>query len=345
MTASPPVRERRAQRGPRGEQQHQQCHHLLVTASASPSDAPMESNNKRRPRRPNKGPVVITTDSNELYEVPHHSQYTQIEINSIWFTQDEIDQTTKECQETVRCMQNEMPLADDCEEFTTRGLEYMTISGFDITTSSLDVVRLVLEEQAKLRQQGERGTPEMLASLVEGTSMHRLRIAHLAAMKDARAVYGDNFKTTVVGKPMRSRSLQSRRSNSRNTSPDDASGRLNATNYSGSGLVQRRQRRPRGLLGTERPRRSSDPVSRTVSEPSYDAVKATERKLSEPCATRAAREAIKGLSECDDPAVQATLRQMRARTVASKRSSSRSSTSSTTSSSFQIEAVAIEEPG
>ena len=71
-------------------------------------------------------------------------QKSKSEINSIWFTQQEIDQTIKVCQDTVQCMQDGIPLADEDSEFTTRGLEYMTTSGFDIATSSLDAVKTVL---------------------------------------------------------------------------------------------------------------------------------------------------------------------------------------------------------
>jgi hypothetical protein len=85
---------------------------------------------------------------------------------------------------------------DDDQETTTRGLEYMTVSGFDITASSLDAVKIILEEQKRQRDAGEPYNAELFACAVGGISRHRGRIAHLAGMKDARGVYGDgNFKT------------------------------------------------------------------------------------------------------------------------------------------------------
>jgi hypothetical protein len=95
-----------------------------------------------------------------------------------------------ECRQTVQQMRDGVPLMYNCDDFTSRGLEYCTPEGFDITSSSGELVRLILEEQQ--RQKGEGIVdPDMLAAAAGGISRHRSRIAHLAAMKDARVVYGE----------------------------------------------------------------------------------------------------------------------------------------------------------
>jgi len=111
---------------------------------------------------------------------------------------------------------------DDEEEgddaSNTRGLEYMTPSGFDIITAkSKQTTKSVLDEQRRLRAEykdkgggsssGINNTAEYeifgratnsvddeiaeaLARVLARVSRHRHRIAQLAAMRDAQAVYG-----------------------------------------------------------------------------------------------------------------------------------------------------------
>ena len=159
----------------------------------------------------------------------------------------------REATQTVVAMNHGVPLVDDDSEFTSRGLEYMTPDGFDITTSSLDVVKLVLEEQTRQRDEpeynGELDT-DLLAATVGGVSRHRSRIAHLAAMKDARGVYGEgNFKldplaveASAANMPIRSRSFDGRRREPRR-------GMLKATGSMGAAAEKTRRRRgSRGLL-------------------------------------------------------------------------------------------------
>jgi hypothetical protein len=253
-------------------------------APSSPS-----SSSKRRPRggsgsgsgkqRP-KGPVKVSTGEPTIYDVPHHSQYTTDEINSIWFTKLEIDRTISECKETVQCMQDGIPfLEDDDQAFTTRGLEYMTAGGFDITTSSLDAVKLVLEEQERQRQDDEYdGAPDplALADAIQGISMHRLRIAHLAAMKDARGVYGDGkFKTTAVkgGAPVRSLSMKARRA---------GRGLLGRSISTGNIRERRSRRGSRAPLNHSRKIDQPQPHSnanRAKSDPSAEAIKTAATQL------------------------------------------------------------------
>ncbi|KAL3902746.1 MAG: hypothetical protein SGARI_005691 [Bacillariaceae sp.] len=130
-------------------------------------------------------------------------------------------------------MQVGIPLCGDTAdnnpdaEFTSRGLEYCTPDGFDITTSSLDVVKLILEEQERQQQAGEKDV-EMLAAAVGGISRHRMRIAHLAAMKDARAAYGNERLYTTAADV-----------------DDDGSGDAPMRRSNSFGGIQRRGRRVR----------------------------------------------------------------------------------------------------
>lgn len=178
--------------------------------------------------------------------IPHYSEMELDELTKIWFTGQELSRTLKEATQTVAAMNEGIPLSDNDTEFTTRGLEYMTPKGFDITNASLGAVKLVLEEQEQQRQNENYSgqlDSELIAATIGGISRHRSRIAHLAAMKDARSVYGDgNFKTTAdLSCPRRTRSFD-RKKEPRRTQP----------RRTGSmGAVQDRTRRRRGLRGAQ----------------------------------------------------------------------------------------------
>jgi hypothetical protein len=136
----------------------------------------------------------MTTQST-VQEIPHFRQFSADEAANLWYSSQELNKIMTEAKETAIVMQEGLPLAEDDTEFTPRGLEYMTPDGFDITTSSLDAVTLVLEEQQRQRTNSEYDV-ELIACAISSIARHRLRIAHLAAMKDARGVYGDGkFET------------------------------------------------------------------------------------------------------------------------------------------------------
>jgi hypothetical protein len=194
--------------------------------------------------------VTIATDETMKVEhiIPHYKDMALDEIKSVWFSTKEMDRTMNECQETVQLMQDGILMAEDDEEITTRGLEYMTVSGFDITTSSLDAVKIVLEEQKRQREAGESCDAELFYCAVSGISRHRLRIAHLAGMKDARGVYGDgNFKTD--------RKAPAHSTSDEGTRREPRRGRLRATNSGGALADMTHRRRSSGGQLTELTRR------------------------------------------------------------------------------------------
>jgi hypothetical protein len=93
----------------------------------------------------------------------------------------------------------------------------------------------------------------MLACSVGGISKHRLRIAHLAGMKDARGVYGDgNFKSDGNARGMSSKS----KSFSNRPEP-----RARGVTRNGStGAIMERTRRLRGSRGPRALERASLPL-------------------------------------------------------------------------------------
>jgi hypothetical protein len=190
-----------------------------------------------------KKSTTICPARDEIHLVDRLQDLAPEVITRVWFSQKELNETMLECRQTVRQMRDGVPLADgdDDSGLTSRGLEYCTPDGFDITTSSLDVVKLILEEQQRQRAEGI-ADPEMLAAAVGGISRHRQRIAHLAAMKDARVVYGDERQWTTSGSmeaPSKSSSFNSKREPRR--------GRLGR---SGSfGAMEEKVRRRRGSRG------------------------------------------------------------------------------------------------
>ena len=176
----------------------------------------------------------------------------------VWFSQNELNETMKECRETVRQMRDGIVLSDgdDGIGFTSRGLEYCTPDGFDITTSSLEVVKLILEEQERQKAEGIVDA-ERLAAAAGGISRHRSRIAHLAAMKDARVVYGNEKQWTTAentGSPTKSNSFNSKRESRR--------GRLGRSGSFGAMEENvRRRRGSRGPLGDRDARRCDSAVT------------------------------------------------------------------------------------
>jgi hypothetical protein len=214
--------------------------------------------------------VTIATDETMKVEhiIPHYKDMALDERNSVWYSKKELDRTLNECKETVRTMEDGILMADDDQEATTRGLEYMTASGFDTTASRWGAVKIVLEEQTRQREAGEPYDAELLSAAVGGISRHRGRIAHLAGMKDARGVYGDgNFKTDV---PDSSNSSQASKREPRR-------GRLQASSSGGALMDQTRRRRgSRGPLREREPRHRNKSYSGHTSPPLSPTQRATE---------------------------------------------------------------------
>ena len=197
------------------------------------------SNHTRRRVRP-KYNVNITSNV-EFRGIERIEDIAEEDKLLVWYSSKEIQRSIDECKATVIAMQSGMPLMDDDgDQVTSRGLEYMTADGFDITSSSLDSVKIVLEEQQRQKSEGIFPDMELLACSVEGISKHRLRVAHLAGMKDARGVYGEgNFKCdSRLGE--RSKSFTGRRESRRERG-------VNRT--SSSGAIIERTRRRRGSRG------------------------------------------------------------------------------------------------
>jgi hypothetical protein len=111
------------------------------------------------------------------------------EFEAIWYSQAELLATIAECRTTVTAMLQGQVIREDDKEYTKRGLEYMTTEGFDLSQNIKEIVQSVLEEQTRQREE-KTPAPEFLADILASASSHRLRIAHLMGMRDARAVHG-----------------------------------------------------------------------------------------------------------------------------------------------------------
>jgi hypothetical protein len=191
----------------------------------------------------------------------------------LWFTSQEMEEILRDCRRTVQMMQQDGGLillndednndkdkddigvtartatstktsSSDTDMTTTRGLEYCTAEGFDITSStSQETIRLVLAEQDRQRNEHGAVDPVALASVIGQTSRHRQRVSHLMGMKDARSVYGDSddrqwTTTNPTGAATRSGSFSSKRES-----------RRERVQRSGSFGTLERARRRRGSRG------------------------------------------------------------------------------------------------
>jgi hypothetical protein len=238
--------------------------HSIFKEPLPQQDDSDESSPPTRRRQRSEHNVTIT-DEVHVQNIPCRADLSEEDKIGVWYTVQEIQRSLNECKETVIAMQSGVPMMDSDSEVTSRGLEYMTVDGFDITTSSLGAVKILLEEQERQRSEGVFEA-DMLACSVGGISKHRLRIAHLAGMKDARAVYGDgNFKSDGnargVGDKSKSFSEKSKR---------EPRSRGVARNGS-TGAIMEQTRRRRGSRGPLRER-----VARTRSGPDVSSSTAVE---------------------------------------------------------------------
>jgi hypothetical protein len=163
------------------------------TATHTTTATPTKSRNKHPVSFP---PTIVS----HVESIPNHDTLTPEQHVELWYDTAEVAKIHKECAETVRKMHHGEPLPDDDDADTTsRGLEYMTPGGFDITASSREAVRAVLDEQARQKADGEEPDPELLADVSESVSRHRSRIAHLAGLKDQRAAARSNAGEYSMG--------------------------------------------------------------------------------------------------------------------------------------------------
>lgn len=141
----------------------------------------------------------------DMLLIPHVQEFDEETRTNLWFTNRELDDTIQEATRTIVAMNDGVLFTDDDPDFTTRGLEYMTPTGFNIASSSQQAVTMVLAEldrQRKLPEFTGQINDDLLADSIQAISRHRQRIAHLAAMKDARTVHGQgNFRCQVIHPP------------------------------------------------------------------------------------------------------------------------------------------------
>ena len=167
----------------------------------------------RPPRSISRPPRSISFHGEPtIEEIPYAAHdLSKEEFEAVWYSQAELRSTLTACRTTVAAiLQGTLVKDDDDEEYTTRGLEYMTTEGFDISQNIKEIVQLVLEEQTRQREE-ETPAPDSLADVLASASAHRSRIAHLIGLRDARSVHdtlaqrssghasGDNPETSGQG--------------------------------------------------------------------------------------------------------------------------------------------------
>eukprot|EP00980_Cylindrotheca_fusiformis_P025207 scaffold13271_cov110-Cylindrotheca_fusiformis.AAC.10 len=214
---------------------------------------------------------------------------------SLWFSEDELKETSRECMRTVVSMLQGVALSDDNDQFTTRGLEYMTPDGFDIAASSRNVIHVVLDEQQ--RQKKESGTVDsvVLAGSMESVSRHRMRIAQLTGQQDERMAHMLNNTSNM---PRNSWSDSTKAMSTEEVMKQIAErrrGRIRpsvSTSSSDKGLCDdattRRQRASRGSIAARRrscvyPSRDG---SRRVSDSAVEAIEKSRKILNGTIPTR-----------------------------------------------------------
>jgi hypothetical protein len=145
----------------------------------------------RPPRSISRPPRSISFhDEPTIQEIPYADQdLSKEEFQAAWYSQAELQATITECRITVAAMLQGKVIKDDDEEYTQRGLEFMTAEGFDISQNIKEIVQSVLEEQTRQKEE-KTHVPDFLAAILAGASAHRSRIAQLIGMRDARAVHG-----------------------------------------------------------------------------------------------------------------------------------------------------------
>jgi hypothetical protein len=162
---------------------------ISISTMGSQSEPMNDAVTFRPPRSTCRPPRSISFhDEPTIEEIPYADQdLSKEEFEAVWYSQAELRATTTECRTTVVAILQGKVIEDDDEEYTTRGLEYMTLEGFDISQNVNEIVQSVLEEQTRQREE-KIPAPDLLADILASASAHRSRIAHLRGIRDARAV-------------------------------------------------------------------------------------------------------------------------------------------------------------
>jgi hypothetical protein len=162
---------------------------ISISTMATQTEPLNDAATFRPPRSICRPPRSISFDNEPtIEEIPYADQdLTKEEFEAVWYSQAELRATTTECRTTVAAILQGKVIEDDDEEYTTRGLEYMTLEGFDISQNINEIVQSVLEEQTRQREE-KIPAPDLLADILASASAHRSRVAHLRGMRDARAV-------------------------------------------------------------------------------------------------------------------------------------------------------------
>lgn len=105
------------------------------------------------------------------------------DVQSMWYTDDEVLQIIVEAQSIVTLMKR-TPYYRDTETITSRGLERFILNSPDYVEK---VVHEVLEEQQRQRREGFRDE-DSIRNVLTRYSTYRQRIAHLRGVHDAQSV-------------------------------------------------------------------------------------------------------------------------------------------------------------
>ena len=202
----------------------------------------------RPPRSISRPPRSISFHGEPtIEEIPYAAHdLSKEEFEAVWYSQAELRSTLTACRTTVAAiLQGTLIKDDDDEEYTTRGLEYMTTEGFDISQNIKEIVQLVLEEQTRQREE-ETPAPDSLADVLASASAHRSRIAHLIGLRDARSVH-DTLAQRSSGNASDDNPETSRQSNLWKRRSEPIRGTPLGVNAS---LSRRRERQARSSLQT-----------------------------------------------------------------------------------------------
>jgi hypothetical protein len=160
---------------------------------------------------PNMGPMKqrssVSFANDSIRIIPSVDEYSSRERDSMWYTSKEFDHIRERCFQEVQqlLLLGQEPQLHQPEEkesdqdlspnqrrqlFTSRGLECIAHDGLSLARQANgSYVLAVLQEQDRLREKmGGVVDPEHLALVHQRGSSHRLRMAHLMALRDAQEI-------------------------------------------------------------------------------------------------------------------------------------------------------------
>lgn len=133
---------------------------------------------ERPPRR-----HVIFAPQEEIFEIPHHSELSQEEIDSVWMSKEEFEAIRRECKKIIMMIQHDSRLVRGIE---LRGLEHHTLSRQKRTEELQELLYDTVDRLMAFHEETSMDVSEMLAEMCQKISSGSEEMARQKALEDEK---------------------------------------------------------------------------------------------------------------------------------------------------------------